>query len=150
MAAAAAATDARVNLPGSKRIPWPGAQKVGTPRMDEVVDLTVWLRPRHGGDLDAVRAHTLSTLAPRERTYLSRKELREATAADSADVDRLSAFLARHKISRRRGRVAIGHRPRNAGRACERFWRDARALCRPRAAAVPPAFGDDEPAARCS
>jgi kumamolisin len=96
--ATTAAADALVTLPGSKRIPWPGAQKAGAPRMDEVVDLTVWLRPRHGGELDAARAHTLSTLAPHERTYLSRKELHAATAADRADVDRLSAHLAHHKI----------------------------------------------------
>lgn len=91
-------SEARVTLPGSKRIPWPGASAAGAPRMDEAAELTVWLRPRRGGEIDAARAHALSSLLPHQRRYVARKELREATAADPADVARLRAYLARHKV----------------------------------------------------
>ena len=87
-----------VTLAGSKRIPWPGAKPAGTPRLDEEVELTVWLRPRSGGEIDASAARDLSALLPGARSYVSRKTLRETTAADPADVERLRAYLARHKV----------------------------------------------------
>ena len=66
--------------------------------MDDEADLTVWLRPKRGGEVDAAGAHSLSMQSPRARTYLARAQLAEATASDPADVELLRAYLARHKV----------------------------------------------------
>ena len=89
----------RVSLPSSERAPWPGAQRVGPVRPDEVVWVTVVLRRRSGGDLPSggyVR--------------LSRDAFADAHGADGADVEGVLNLARRHGLQvekRSLGRRAV-------------------------------------------
>jgi len=59
---------------------------------DADILLTVWLRPKKGGELDIARAQQLGATPPLARSYAERKALEEETDADPDDVARLRAY----------------------------------------------------------
>ena len=79
--------DNKVSLPSSERAPWPGAQKVGPVRTDEVVRVTVVLRRRSGGDLPSGG-----------NIRLSRDAFADAHGADGAEVEMLLDLARRHGL----------------------------------------------------
>jgi kumamolisin len=82
----------RVPIPGTNRTNWPGSKfaEAVTPEVD--VLLTLWIRPKKGGELDVARAQKLGATPPLKREYAERKALRAQTDADPADVARLCAY----------------------------------------------------------
>jgi kumamolisin len=92
--AALALSAERIPIPGTKRGVWPGSRNAGPVAADSEILLTAWLRPRHGGDLDAERALALGAQPPSQRRYADRKTLERQTAADPADVELLSRYCS--------------------------------------------------------
>jgi kumamolisin len=88
-----------VEVPHTHREPWPGARKTGNIDPEREVILTIWLRPKKGGTLDPARIEQLGRTPPRERTYLTRKQLIEQSDADPQERHAVDAFCARHKLT---------------------------------------------------
>jgi kumamolisin len=81
----------------------------------EEIDITLWLRPRSGGELSGERATELGRTLPGQRSYLTRKELDERHGPDEASVDALCAVLAGYglrKVWRRWRALRIRGTPR--------------------------------------
>ena len=76
-------------LPGSKRMPMADAKVIGEPGVDELVDVTIRIRPRRSKSaaLGGIASKPLS-----EREYLSREELEQEYGADPADVEKIKDF----------------------------------------------------------
>ena len=89
------AADERAEIAQTFRTKWPGSTFARELASEAAVLLTVWLRPKTGGELDVASAVKLGSTLPRARTYTERKELRTRTDADSAAAERLSAYLER-------------------------------------------------------
>ncbi len=81
-----------IQIPGTRREKWPGSTPAGPISSQADVSLTVWLRPKKGGELDAERARRLGSTSPLNRTYADRKTLEEQTGADDADVQLFTAY----------------------------------------------------------
>ena len=83
-----------IKIPGSERKPMPGAEKSGVLDPNEVIHVTVVLRPRSGGkkppSLDKV-------IAKGER--LTREEYQARYGADPADVAQVAAFASEHGLT---------------------------------------------------
>jgi kumamolisin len=91
--------DALVAVPHTHREPWPGARKSGSVDPEREIVLTIWLRPRKGGALDAGAAEAIARTLPAARTYHTRKELIEATDADPAERAAVEAFCRRRGMT---------------------------------------------------
>jgi len=85
----------RVAIPGTYRKNWPGSRLAEALTSEADVLLTIWLRPKKGGALDAARARKLGATPPLARDYAERKVLRAQTDADPADLQRLGAYCER-------------------------------------------------------
>jgi kumamolisin len=87
-----------VALPGSERELVPGAHVVGPVDANEVIQLTIKVRPRSSaGDL-AAEADVLGALPPSQRTYLTSEEYESKFGADPADVQRIVEFAEQHHL----------------------------------------------------
>jgi len=84
--------ESRVPIAGTFRKHWPGSTPAEALTSGADVLLTVWLRPREGGDLDIAGAQKLGAIPPLERTYLDRNALKAQTDADPADLTRLRTY----------------------------------------------------------
>ena len=82
----------KVPIEGTHRDTWPGSKPAEALASQADVLLTVWLRPKEGGELDLERARTLGATPPHQRTYAHRKALAQQTGADDADVARFTAY----------------------------------------------------------
>ena len=83
-----------VKLSGSEREPMPGATKAGSPDPNEVMNVSVILRPRT----------SVTKLASLDRVIgsgeqLSRQEYEARYGADPADVRKVQAFAAAHGLA---------------------------------------------------
>jgi kumamolisin len=91
-------TQQYVTLPGSERELVPGAHVVGPVDANEVIQLTIKVRPRSSaGDL-ADEADALGMLPPSQRTYLTSEEFESKYGADPADVQQIVDFLKQHHL----------------------------------------------------
>jgi kumamolisin len=64
------------------------------PRLaSDEIDVTLWLRPREGGELSAERATELGRTPPGQRDYLTREELELRHGPDPADVEAVCELL---------------------------------------------------------
>jgi kumamolisin len=90
-------TSGFVPIPGTHRAVWPGATPVSNLTDDDLF-VTVWLRPRSGGELDVQRAIALGSMRPAKRAYADRTDLAEKTGADPKDVELLHRYCARFGI----------------------------------------------------
>src|ERR1700751_2282957 len=81
-------------VPGSERQPMPGASKTGTPDPNELMHVSIVLRPRSGGKkqpgLDKL-------IAKGER--LTREEDQARYGADPADIAQVAAFASQHGLT---------------------------------------------------
>jgi len=87
-----------VPIPGTHRGQWPGSSPAKALASEADVLLTVWLRPKKGGDVDVARALALGATLPPARAYAERRLFRAQTNADPADVERVGAYCARFGI----------------------------------------------------
>ncbi len=90
--------ETRVPIPGSERAGWPGAREVGPAAGGATVDVSVWLRPRRGGELDRERAAQLGATLPAQRRYETRAALAATSGADPAAVAAVRAYLHEYGI----------------------------------------------------
>lgn len=88
----------RVPIPGTHRNPWRGTLPIQDVSPDAGVQLTAWLRPQRGGELDVERARALGATLPARRAYPNRAELERQTTADPKDVELLRRYVARFGI----------------------------------------------------
>jgi kumamolisin len=87
-----------VALPGSERELVPGARVVGPVDANEVIQLTIKVRPRSSADDLAKEADALGSLPPNQRTYLTSEEYESKYGADPADVQRIVEFAEQHHL----------------------------------------------------
>lgn len=93
------ATEDRVPIPGTQRVVWPNSVKAGPLASQADAQLTAWLRPRAGGELDLARARALGATPPAQRTYVDRAALHASTTADDGDVALLKSYCSRYGIA---------------------------------------------------
>ncbi|MGA8621866.1 MAG: S53 family peptidase [Candidatus Sulfotelmatobacter sp.] len=87
----------RFSLAGSERAPMEGAREIGPANPEEMLDVTIRLRPR-GGKKPIANASEF-TKPIEERTVLSRKEFEQRHGADPEDIARVEAFAREHKLT---------------------------------------------------
>jgi kumamolisin len=75
----------------------PGAREIGPADPNEIIEVTIRLRPR-GGKTPPVSAATLRQL-PAERRFLTREELEKAHGADAASISRVETFANQHGLT---------------------------------------------------
>jgi kumamolisin len=93
------AAEEMVEIPGTHRARWPGSSPARELLSEADVLLTVWLRPKKGGELDIARAVALGSTLPLRRAYAERKDLRTQTDADPAAAERLTEYFKRFGIT---------------------------------------------------
>ncbi len=88
----------RVVLPGSERAARPGSRVVGAPDPNELIEISILVRPRK--PLDSLTgAKELGSSAPHQRQYLSREEFATAYGADPDDLNKIQAFAHGHNLT---------------------------------------------------
>src|SRR5438445_2100197 len=85
-----------VPVAGSERAPVPGARAIRPTAASERVEVTVRVRPRSSSK-KLPMPEQLGALLPRDRKYLSRKQLDATHAADPADLAKVKAFAKEHR-----------------------------------------------------
>src|SRR5664280_520646 len=93
--------ETRVEVSGSARRELPGAQLIGELHPDELVEVTVRVRPGVSAAAPAGSAAFTTNLA--DRRYLTREELRTSRGADPADIAAVRSFAADQPGGRRGG-----------------------------------------------
>ena len=88
--------ETRVEVSGSARRELPGAQLIGELHPDELVEVTVRVRPGVSAAAPARSAAFTTNLA--DRRYLTREELRTSRGADPADIAAVRSFAADHGL----------------------------------------------------
>lgn len=88
----------RAVLPGSERYPRSGARQIGTPDPNELIRVSIRLRPRT--PLDTLTStNALSATLPKDRQYLTREEFAARYGADPGDVAKVEAFAHQHNLT---------------------------------------------------
>jgi kumamolisin len=88
-----------VKVRASFRPPISGSTDVGESERNELVSLTVRVRPR-GPREDLMRTvKTLASQSPRHRQYLSREKHAELHGADPADLEEVKKFASKHGLA---------------------------------------------------
>ncbi|HEY1764600.1 MAG TPA: S53 family peptidase [Opitutaceae bacterium] len=80
---------------GSERGLRSGSQLIGPCNPDERIEVTVRLRSKSAKPLPAAK---LGTLLPAKRTYLTRDQFAKSYGAAPADIAKVRAFAAKHKL----------------------------------------------------
>jgi kumamolisin len=75
----------------------PGAREIGPADPNEIIEVTIRLRPR-GGKTPPVSSATLRQL-PTERHILTREELEKVHGADPASISRVETFAGQHGLT---------------------------------------------------
>jgi kumamolisin len=90
-----------VPLPGSERQALSGARAVGIPHPKERIEVTLYVRPRHGITTlkSALAAERLGAIMPRERRHMTREELAAAYGADPRDLAQVEDFAQGHGLT---------------------------------------------------
>ncbi len=87
-----------VPLAGSERYPRSGARQTGAPDPNEVIQISVVLRPRTS--LDELRSsNAFGPTLPKQRQYLSRQEFAARYGADPDDVAKVEAYARQHNLT---------------------------------------------------
>jgi kumamolisin len=89
---------------GSERAPLPGAREVGPADPNEIVDVTIRLRPRSGAK--PIVDPSEFSKPVQKRTILSRKQFEQAHGADPQRIARVEAFAHDHKLKVKETSVA--------------------------------------------
>ncbi len=84
-------TTGRTPISGSERRPVAGSRRVGRPNPDEVIRVTVVLRPRHAQEQRAL-IKRLGSQPPRERTYLKRREFETRFGSTPDELRKVTEF----------------------------------------------------------
>jgi kumamolisin len=84
-----------VPIEGSERDPVEGARRVRRAPPDERVEVTVVIRPKTSAPSTA---ELLSSGAPAQRRYLTRREFTSTLGADPADLERVAAFAREYGL----------------------------------------------------
>jgi kumamolisin len=82
----------KVQIPRTARKIWPGAHHVEPLTTQATAQLTAWLRPKRGGELDVAGVQSLGVTLPAERAYAQRNALARQTDVDPTDVDLLRRY----------------------------------------------------------
>lgn len=88
----------RVVLPGSERSARRGSRVVGAPDPNELIEVSVLVRPRKPL-ASLASAKELGASAPRQRQYLSREEFAATYGADPNDLNKIQAFAHDHNLT---------------------------------------------------
>jgi len=88
----------RVELKGSGRAAFPGAQDVGPADPNQQIEVTVFLR-RGSKPADFPSDAQIGAGVPRERKYLSREEFAGLHGAAASDVEEIRGFAAQHGLN---------------------------------------------------
>ena len=88
----------RIPLPGSERSARSGSRVVGAPDPNELIQISVLLRPRT--PLESLTStKELGAGTPQERRYLSREQFAATYGADPRDVALIEAFAHEHNLT---------------------------------------------------
>lgn len=87
----------RISLAGSERTPLDSAREIGPADPNEIVDVTIRLRPRSGKKTILSGEDINQPVS--ERNVLSRNEFELRHGADPEDVSRLEAFAREHNLT---------------------------------------------------
>ena len=88
-------SNARSELAGSERQPPAGAQETGKPDLNERATVTIVVRAKTSSKEKAAK---LASLAPPQRTYVTREEFAEKYGADPTDVIAVERFALDSKL----------------------------------------------------
>lgn len=83
-------------IAGSERSALPGAREIGPANPDEIVEVTIRLRPRSGSK--PLIDPSEFTKPVQTRTILSRKQFEQAHGADPQSIARIETFARNHKL----------------------------------------------------
>ena len=87
-----------VALPGSARQPRSGAREVGAPDPNQIIQVSVILRPRT--PFEQLRSRKeLGPTHPRDRQYMTREECAARHGADAADLAKVEAFAYQNNLT---------------------------------------------------
>ncbi|MGB9197844.1 MAG: protease pro-enzyme activation domain-containing protein, partial [Terriglobales bacterium] len=93
-------------LPGSERIPMPGAREIGPANPNEQVEVTIRLRPPAGKELAGKEpsakkppSNAESIQPIKDRTFLTRQEFARQHGADPAAIARVASFAHAHNLT---------------------------------------------------
>jgi kumamolisin len=87
----------KVPIPGSKRVVLPGAQRVGAANPNEVIEVTVIVRPSASSKASAIAQET-SSQALGQRKYLTREEFAAAHGASVQDLEEVKKFAQEYGL----------------------------------------------------
>ena len=85
-------------LVGSERRPLPGARRIGPAEQNEIVSVSVYVRPRPGAPPLPDMTHWM-TPRPSGRDFLSHEEFARRHGAAQGDFDRVSAFARANDLT---------------------------------------------------
>lgn len=88
----------RVQLKGSNREAFPGAQDVGAADPNQRIEVTVLVR-RGSKAREFPAVEQMAALRPRERKYLSRQEFARAHGTSEADLEKVRSFATAHELT---------------------------------------------------
>ena len=93
-------------LPGSERVPMPGAREIGPANPNEQVEVTIRLRPPAGKELAGKEpsgkkppSNAESIQPIKDRTFLTRQEFARQHGADPAAIARVASFAHAHNLT---------------------------------------------------
>ena len=87
-----------IPLPGSERHPRSGAHETGAPDPNQIIQISVILRPRT--PIEELKSRQeLGRSHPKDRHYMSREEFAAKHGADPADVAKVEAFAYKHNLT---------------------------------------------------
>jgi kumamolisin len=87
-----------VIIPRTDRVAWPGATFARDVESEANISVTIWLREKRDGAIDAERARALGSIAPNQRVYADRAILRRETDADDEILQRVCEYCANFGI----------------------------------------------------
>ena len=87
----------RVPLPGSERAAVPGSRVLGSANPDEVIQVSLRLRPRTA--LSTTEMLKKGGLSAHERQHLTHEEYEQRHGADPEDINRIEEFAHEHRLA---------------------------------------------------
>jgi kumamolisin len=88
-----------VRIAKSARPPIPGSQEMGDVDPEEVIDVTVRLRPRAPLSELSQQVHAMAARPAHERQHLSREQFAQSHGARPEDMEKVKAFAGEHGLT---------------------------------------------------
>jgi kumamolisin len=88
----------KVLIPGSEKAPLKGARAIGPVPSDELIEVTVRLKPQKPVETTA-NSDVFEDVLPKDRHYLTQRKFSNAHGADPDDMAKIEAFAKEHGLT---------------------------------------------------